>query len=91
LLTFFGNRGKIPTSASTDAIGNALTSFGIGILASVVLFAVAYFTQLYYGNVGFKNPATALRWMSYLALLVALGSFIFGIWFAKIAVVGALT
>jgi hypothetical protein len=91
LLTFFGNRGKMLTSASTDAIGNALTFFGIGTVGSVVMFALAYFTQLYYGNYGFKNPARAWHYATYLALLAALGGFIGGICFAKIAVVAALT
>ena len=30
LLTFFGNRGKMLTTASADAIGYSLTSFGVG-------------------------------------------------------------
>ena len=91
LLTFFGNRGKMLTSASSDAIGNALTSFGTGTVGSVVVFALAYFTQLYYGNYGFKTPAWAWHYTAYLALSAALGGFIVGIWFAKMAVVGALT
>jgi hypothetical protein len=91
LLTFFGNRGKMLTSASTDAIGNALTFFCIGTVGSVLTFALAYFTQLYYGNVGSKNPALSWHNTTYLALLVAIGGFIGGIWFAKMAVVAALT
>jgi hypothetical protein len=91
LLTFFGNRGKMLTNVSADAIGNALTSFGIRTVGSVVMFVLAYFAQLYYGNVGFKNPAKAWHSMTYLALLAALGGFVGGIWFAKVAVVAALT
>jgi hypothetical protein len=91
LLTFFGNRGKMLTGASTDAIGNALTALGIGTVGSVLMFALSYFTQLHYGNVGFKNPARAWHYTTYLALLAALGGFIAGIWYAKIAVVAALT
>jgi hypothetical protein len=59
LLTFFGNRGKMLTADSADAIGHALSGFGVGTVGSVLMFAFAYFTQLRYGNVGFKNPALA--------------------------------
>jgi hypothetical protein len=91
LLTFFGNRGKMLTNASTDPIGSSLTFFGIGTVGSVVMFALAYFTQLYYGNHGFKKPARAWHYTVYVALLAALGGFIVGIWCANIAVVAALT
>ena len=59
LLTFFGNRGKMLTADSADAIGHALSGFGVGTVGSVLMFAFAYFTQLRYGNDGFKNPALA--------------------------------
>jgi hypothetical protein len=37
LLTFFGNRSKMLTAASTDAIGNALTCFAVGTIGSVMV------------------------------------------------------
>jgi hypothetical protein len=91
LLTFFGNRGKMLTTASADAIDPALIGFGIGTVASVLMFAFAYFTQLHYSNEGFTKKARSLHWLTYIPLLFALGGFIGGIWFAKIAVVTALT
>jgi hypothetical protein len=92
LLTFFGNRGKMLTTASADAIGYALTSFGLGTVGSVMMFVLAYFTQLHYGNVGVDSPQPK-RWHAsvYIGLLAALGGFIGGIWFARAAVVSALT
>jgi hypothetical protein len=58
LLTFFGNRGKMLTVESADAIGCALSGFGLATVGSVVVFALAYFTQLHYGNAGFTNAAS---------------------------------
>ena len=91
LLTFFGNRGKMLTTVSTKAIGPALICFGIGTVGSVLMFVLAYAAQLQYGNRGF----TRLPWIwhngAYAALLAALGGFIGGMWFAKIAVLAALT
>ncbi len=91
LLTFFGNRGKILTSASTDAIGNALTCFGVGAIGSVVVFVLAYFTQLQYGNGGFSTKAKVVHNLVYIPLFAALFSFIGGIWYAKVAALAALT
>ena len=67
LLTFFGNRGKMLTTASADAIGYSLTSFGVGAVASVLMFAFAYFTQLQYGNEGFSRKARTVHWITYVA------------------------
>ena len=91
LLTFFGNRGKMLTTTSADAIGGALTCFGVGTVGSVVVFVLAYFTQLQYGNEGFSTKAQAVHNLVYIAAAAALGGFIGGIWFAKTAVVAALT
>jgi hypothetical protein len=55
------------------------------------MFTFAYFTQLQYGNEGFSRKARTVHWITYVPLLVALAGFISGIWFAKIAVVAALT
>jgi hypothetical protein len=60
-------------------------------VASVLMFTFAYFTQLQYGNEGFSRKARTVHWITYVPLLVALAGFISGIWFAKIAVVAALT
>ena len=91
LLTFFGNRGKLLTSASTDAMGSALVCFGVGTVGSVVIFVVAYFAQLQYGNEGFSTKARTVHQLTYIPLIAALGGFVTGIWFAKIAVVASLT
>jgi hypothetical protein len=91
LLTFFGNRGKMLTADSANAIGYALSSFGIGTIGSVLMFALAYFTQLHYGNAGFTGPAKLWHQSVYIGLLIGLGGLIGGIWFARIAVVAALT
>ena len=56
LPTFFGNRGKMLTTASADTIGYALTSFGLGTVGRVMMFVLTYFTQLHYGNVGVDSP-----------------------------------
>jgi hypothetical protein len=90
LLTFFGNRGKVLSNISTEAIGAALTSFGVGTVGSVVVFMLAYLTQLHYGNLGWAR-ATYFHYGTYLGVLTALCGFIGGIWFARIAVVAALT
>jgi hypothetical protein len=91
LLTFLGNRGKPLTSASTDAIGRALACFGVGTVGSVVIFIVAYFVQLQYGNEGFSTKARTVHQLAYIPLIAALGGFVAGIWFAKTAVVASLT
>jgi hypothetical protein len=90
LLTFFGNRGKMLTTISADAIDRSLIFFGIGALASVVLFVMAYITQLYYGREGFTKRAQAIHISTYIALCVALVGLCVGIWFAKVAVVATL-
>jgi hypothetical protein len=91
LLTFFGNRGKMLSNMSADAIGYALTSFGIGTIGSVVVFMLAYMTQLYYGNTGFTGGARYWHNFTYVGVAIALFGFILGIWFARIAVVAAFT
>jgi len=91
LLTFFGNRGKMLSNVSTDAIGHALTSFGIGTVGSVFVFILAYLTQLHYGNLGNAGRAQYFHHGTYVGVLTALGGFIGGIWFARKAVVAALT
>jgi hypothetical protein len=91
LLTFFGNRGKMLTTVSADAIGYALIGFGIGTVGSVLVFVFAYFTQLQYGNVGLTGSAHVWHNWAYIAVLTALGGFICGIWFARAAVTAALT
>jgi hypothetical protein len=96
LLTFFGNRARMLTTTGSEAIGDALFCFGLGTTGSVVVFITAYLTQLDYGNLGTERPKSTrgfLTWhnAAYVALLVALGGFIVGVWFARRAVVAALT
>jgi hypothetical protein len=91
LLTFFGNRGKMLTNVSAEAIGIALTSFGVGTIGSVSVFILAYLTQLHYGNLGFTGSGRVWHYGTYMGVLTALGGFIGGIWFARVAVVAALT
>lgn len=52
LLSFFGSRPRMLSTVATEAIGNALFSFGIGTIGSVMVFPCAYLTQLHYGNEG---------------------------------------
>jgi hypothetical protein len=52
---------------------------------------VAYFTELQYGNEGMTKGAQAVHNLTYVAVFAALGGFIGAIWFAKKAVVTALT
>ena len=90
LLTFFGTRGKM-TAVTADAIGNALLAFGVGTVGSVCIFVLAYLTQLHYGNSGFKGQARWWHSFAYISLAAALVGFVGGIWFAREAVVSALT
>jgi hypothetical protein len=91
LLTFFGSpRGKM-SAVTADAIGNALLSFGIGTVGGVFVFVLAYLTQLHYGNSGFKGQARWWHSVAYISLAAALVGFVGGIWFARQAVVAALT
>jgi hypothetical protein len=87
LLTFFGNRGK------TTGAGNALLLFGIGIAGSVLAFLVAYLTQLQYGNSGTESKPVGRWWhfVTYIFVVLGLSGFVVGIYFAKQAVVSALT
>src|SRR5258705_7678937 len=72
LLTFFGNRGKMLTTVSADAIGYALTSFGVGTVGSVVVFILAYLTQLHYGTSGYEGRAQYFHRGTYVGILSAL-------------------
>jgi hypothetical protein len=92
LLTFFGNRGKT-TGAGPCAIGNTLLLFGIGIVGSVLAFLVAYLTQLQYGNSGTESKPVGRWWhfVTYIFVVLGLSGFVVGIYFAKQAVVSALT
>jgi hypothetical protein len=91
LLSFFGNRNRILATAATDAIDRSLTCFAVGIVAGVLVYVLAYFAQLCYGNEGFSARARAVHISAYVPLFVSLCGFIAGIIFAKIAVVAALT
>ena len=91
LLTFFGNRAKMLTAVSAEAIGNALFSFGVGTVGSVLALLLAYFTQLNYGNLGLEGRARRWHYSTYIFIIVALVGFAGGIWFARQAVVSALT
>jgi hypothetical protein len=93
LLTFFGNRGKTTGAVPADAIGNALLLFGIGIVGSVLAFLVAYLTQLQYGNSGTESKPVGRWWhfVTYIFVVLGLSGFVVGIYFAKQAVVSALT
>jgi hypothetical protein len=61
------------TTTSADAIGGALICFGIGTIGSVLVFAIAYFTQLQYGNEGTTTRAQVVHNLVYVAVLAALG------------------
>lgn len=94
LLTFFGGRPRALTTVPSEAIGDALFSFGVGAIGSVLLFLFAYLTQLHYGNEGtqIRPGRQAIIWhnLAYVAVLIAVGGFIVGIWFARKAVIAAL-
>lgn len=95
LLTFFGARPRALTTIPSEAIGNALFCFGIGAIGSIMLFLFAYLTQLHYGNEGtqIRSGRQAIIWhnLAYVAVLIAVGGFLFGIWFARKAVIAVLT
>jgi hypothetical protein len=91
LLTFFGNRGKMLTVVSADAIDRSLISFSVGTIGCALVFVMAYFTQLEYGKSGLEGSARWWHYLTYNFLLAALLGFILGIWFARQAVVSALT
>lgn len=93
LLAFFGNRAKMLTTVSTEAIDWSLIGFSVGTFSSVILFVFAYLTQLNYGNVGTEGRSVRNWWhyVAYFSLSTALLGFFAGIWFARLAVVAALT
>jgi hypothetical protein len=86
LLTFFGARAR----AVTPAFGEAIASFGAGTALSVVLFVMAYWVQLQYGNNGITRLGRWLHWLAYIPLVGATVAFLRGLWFAHSAVVAAL-
>jgi hypothetical protein len=94
LLSFFGGRPRMLTTIASEAIGNALFSFGIGAIGSVLLFLFAYMTQLHYGNEGtqIRPGRQAVIWhnLAYVAVLISVGGFICGVWFARRAVIAVL-
>jgi hypothetical protein len=91
LLTFIANRGARLTPEGIEALSRSLIFFAIGVLGSVVLFAMAYFTQLYFGNEGFTPKARRFHWFTYIPLALAFAGFCVGMWFAKNAVIAALS
>jgi hypothetical protein len=90
LLTFFGNRPRV----LTVWFGWALISFSVGAIFAVVLFVVAYATQLNYGNRGVpdlsKDPTNRYHISAYVCLAAALIGFLFGLFCAYCAVEAAL-
>lgn len=86
LLTFFGARPRVITSA----FGHAIVSFGSGAALSVVLFGIAYFVQLDYGNNGVTVQGQRLHHLAYIPLVGSLVAFLLGLWFAYNAIVPSL-
>jgi hypothetical protein len=80
ILTFVGN-----TKTKSALLVLSMTSFGAGALIAALLMAMAYFTQLQYGN----NSATAHRthYLTYICIIatvlcfmLGLGLAAFGLW-----------
>jgi hypothetical protein len=91
LLTFLGGSNRIKLNAAgVSAIDHSLIGFGIGVLSSVLLFSMAYFTQLFYGN-GSDRVAARYHYAVYACVVLSLAGFGFGTWFAKNAVIAALS
>jgi hypothetical protein len=86
LLTFFGARPRLVTSAFAEA----LVSFGVGAVLSVVLFGMAYFVQLEYGNEGITPLGRRLHQLAYIPLVGALIAFLVGLQRAYAAIVPAV-
>jgi hypothetical protein len=58
LLTFLGGANRIKLNAAgVNAINWSLIAFGIGVGGSLILFVMAYLTQLRYGNEGLTRRA----------------------------------
>ncbi|WP_441231911.1 hypothetical protein AB7828_29505 [Tardiphaga sp. 215_C5_N2_1] len=77
LLPFFGSRPRMLSTVATEAVGNALFSFGIGTTGSVMVFLCAYLTQLHYGNEGteIRPGRQGVIWhnLAYGAVAIAVG------------------
>jgi preprotein translocase subunit SecD len=86
LLTFFGARVRL----ITPAFGEAIVSFGLGAALSVLVFVMAYFVQLDYGNKGITLLGQRIHNLAYIPLVGSLAAFLWGLWFAFNAIVPAL-
>jgi hypothetical protein len=86
MLAFFGARARL----ITPAFGWSLIWFGIGAFLSVVLFVIAYFTQLEYANKGITRSAHRLHSAAYVPLLGSLIAFLLGLWCGYSAIVPAV-
>jgi hypothetical protein len=87
LLTLFG--GSRPRLVTPD-FGYSILSFATGAAFSVILFVGAYATQLHYANMGITKTGQRIHSGAYVVLLVALGGFLCGLWFAYNAITAAL-
>jgi hypothetical protein len=91
LLTFIANRSgmTVATKAAIESpVGNSLTAFGVGAISAAVVFALAYATQIHYGN----GSTAAPKWhfVTYVFLILAVAGFVVGIWFARSVVIASL-
>lgn len=73
ILTFIGNAKLHPRPLIF-----AMILFAVGTMFSAIIFACAYFAQLYYGK---SNLILAIRWhnFTYAAVVVSVLAFFFGI------------
>jgi hypothetical protein len=63
----------------------------VGALAATIGFVAAYFTQLYYGKGGVNDPwAHQWRRATFAWLILSITAFLFGLWFARAAILVSL-
>jgi hypothetical protein len=88
LLTLFGGSHQHPV---TPDFGHAILTFAFGAAFSVFMFIWAYAVQLRFSRHGVpKKWGQWINFGSYLAMLGALGLFLYGLWWAYGAVVTSL-
>jgi hypothetical protein len=86
MLAFFGARAR----SITPVFGWSLVSFGFGAFLSVVLFVIAYFAQLNYGNNGLTPSAWRLHHAAYYPLAGSIIAFLVGLGCGFSAIVHAV-
>jgi hypothetical protein len=92
LMAFLGQLETEDRQSAMHSGGScSLIAFGLGALLAAVIFALAYFTQLQYGNRADGDAKADRRaWYShhatYIVFLLSVITFVFGLWFARSAI-----